>query len=94
MSRFWVYCNPLRGRLLIHTSDCPACEGNKPFLLEGVVPHPSPGSWEPADSYRAAAEVAGALASAGRGLVAKDCVICDPAAARQASAGEAGRAQA
>ena len=90
MSRFWVYFNPLRGRLLIHTSGCPACEGDKPFLLEGVAARPGPARWEPAESYRAAAEIAGALASSGRGLVAKDCVICDPGGARpaQGSAGE------
>ena len=80
MSKFWVYCNPRRGRLLIHRSECPACEGNKPFLLEGVAAHPAQkGAWEAADTYKAALSIAEAMASLAPGLALKPCVICEPA---------------
>jgi hypothetical protein len=82
MDCFWVYANPARGRVLIHRAACPACEGNKPYVLERSA---QPGySWTGAGDYQEASEVAAAVLAGRPGIHVVDCVICEPAEPRWA----------
>jgi hypothetical protein len=76
MSRFWVYSNPARKRVLIHRQECPACEGGKPYLLNGRPERAC--AWEPAESYKEARGIAEAMTTAAHGLRVTACAICAP----------------
>jgi hypothetical protein len=78
MSSFWVYSNPRRGRLLIHRNSCPACEGDKPFVLQAAAGQRARGAWEAADSYDDALQIAAAFSAGSAALTVTPCAICEP----------------